>query len=206
MFGTGNTFGSVPTPMQIAEFECGSEVISLPFLSFSQSTTETGFELILTVAAGCPGLLIAGYFRRTGERAVLPSIFLSMSTSASNDDSPLVMFKDISPQRSVEFRTCRFEQCDVGLKSGPALPAPSTGFNFGTPAFGQQAVTPVPPALANQIVFKFSAATLIVSEALSRRDARSMPNLAQHPTRPDLPNFPGVSLIRSFERNLQFTV
>jgi hypothetical protein len=193
--------------MQFAEIECGSEVITLPFVSFSQTTTETGFELILTVTAGCPGLLLAGYFRRTGERAVLPSVSLSISTSASNDDSPMVMFKDISPQRCVEFRSCRFEQCDVGLKAGiPATTSPG-GFSFGgTPAFGQPAQSTTPPAQANQIVFKFSAATLIVSEALSRRDAKLMPALGMHPTRPDLPNFPGVSLIRSFERNLHFTV
>jgi hypothetical protein len=106
----------------------------------------------------------------------------------------------------MDFRSCRFEQCDVSLRS--AIPMSNTApqpspFTFGGNTNNTNGAI---PAFPNTLTLKFVAATLVLSEALTKREARWMPDLARSPTRRDLPYFPGVSLVRSFDRNLSFSI
>jgi hypothetical protein len=204
-FNFGSPFGG---PRDFVIVDTGSEELTAQIMAFAHQESATHFEVTVVLPCSAVSAMIAGLFKRSCDRAVFPSVTVGVCSSANNsmgdESAPVFQFREGTPVRTLDFRGCRFEQCDLSLRNGPQIAAPSAPQPF---SFGNANASPFANApLLNTVTLKFVAATLVLSEAQTKREARWMPNLARSPARHDLPYFPGVSLVRSFDRNLSFAV
>jgi hypothetical protein len=142
--------------------------------------------------------------------------FLQLGNNSSSEEMPTHVFSSPpgqqitkpTPTRSIEFRNCKFESCEMSVKSATAVTT-NTAAQTPTPFSFGAAPAPTnpwqPSNMANTIVLRFSSSTALFSDLVTCKEWRLNSELYSNP-RPALPVFPGTTLVRSLNHNLQFAI
>lgn len=211
MFGanTGATFGSTSTAsssfLNSVRFDDGSKTLVVGLQNFVVEDANP-FTITLVLPINATSLLVAGMFKKA-EKAVLASVtigYFTSTTSSLSDDMPTHSLSSSkpTPTRTIEFRNARFESCEINARSQNAFVSQPTP-TFGASPFGPQPPSSL-PSVSNSIQLKFSGSTIVQSELASLRDVRLNSDVFTLTNRPNLPCFPGTTLIRSLGQNIHF--
>lgn len=97
----------------------------------------------------------------------------------------------------------------MAVKSALALPSqpPQGGFSFGpSPNPFQSGNQTTAAGPANSVVLRFASSVGLFSDLVTCKELRMNLDSFFHPVNPALPVFPGVTLVRSLNQNLQFAI